>query len=127
MDAFKSFGLASAFNTSTDQLTDSRRILVRDAVIDCISTMWIFYTCMLFVGLLASLCIGRTELCKRYEEHKAGLGTEEANQIADEKGNRCGERKGLASIPACQEDIVSVHTSWGSLSLSLSLSLSFIC
>ena len=50
------------------------RTLVQDAVIDCLSTMWIFYICMLFVGLLAILCIGRTELCKRYEEHKAGLG-----------------------------------------------------
>ncbi|KAK0513947.1 hypothetical protein JMJ35_003669 [Cladonia borealis] len=68
-----------------NQLSDSQRSLIRDAVADSVSGMWIFYACMLFVGLLASLGIGRTQLSKKHDEHKTGLATEEANRLAHEK------------------------------------------
>ena len=86
-------GSAGSSATITNQLTEPQRSLVRAAVAASLSKMWIFYTCMLFVGLLASLGIGRTELSKKYEEHKTGLATEEANRRANnEKGDEDGEK-----------------------------------
>jgi hypothetical protein len=47
--------------------------------------MWIFFTCMLFVGLLVSPAIGVTKLSKAHEEYKTGLGTEEKNRLANRR------------------------------------------
>jgi hypothetical protein len=66
-------------------LTEEQRGLIRDAVSESLSKMWIFYTVLLFLGLLAGLAIGRMELSKHHEEHKIGLAAEEANRVANEK------------------------------------------
>jgi hypothetical protein len=45
--------------------------------------MWIFFTCVLFVGLLVSPAIGVTKLSKVHKEYKTGLDTEEKNRLAN--------------------------------------------
>ncbi len=87
-----SAGSASSINAVAGQLSDAQLSLVRDAVMDGLSKMWIFYTCLLFVGLLSSLGIGRVELSKQHEEHQTGLANEEANRLANEKRNPDQER-----------------------------------
>ena len=87
-------GSAGSVNV-INQLSDSQRSLVRGAVTDSVSKMWIFYACMLFVGMLASFGIGRTELSKKHQEHKTGLATEEANRLAHE--NKVLEQEEAAS------------------------------
>ncbi|RMZ82140.1 hypothetical protein DV738_g1889, partial [Chaetothyriales sp. CBS 135597] len=68
-----------------DSLTDSQRSLVLSAETDSLSKIWIFYTCLLFLGLLSGLGIGRTNLSKEHVEHKTGLDAEEANRRAYSK------------------------------------------
>ena len=63
---FLAGGTAGSANV-INQLSDLQRSLVRDAVADSVSMMWIFYACMLFVGFLASFGIGRTELSKKHD------------------------------------------------------------
>ena len=82
-----SAGSAGSANAIAGQLSDTQRSLVRDTITDGLSKMWIFYTCLLFVGLLSSLGIGRVELSKQHEEHKTGLVNEENNRLANEKRN----------------------------------------
>ena len=77
-------GGSGSSNAIYDQLTGLQRELVRREVTESLSKTWIFNTCMLFVGLLSSLGIGRKELEKKHEEHKTGLKTEEANRAANE-------------------------------------------
>ncbi|KAM3068359.1 hypothetical protein ACMFMG_009496 [Clarireedia jacksonii] len=72
-------------------LTASQRGVVRAALADSLSKMWIFYTCMLFLGLLFSFGIGRTTLSKKHEDYKTGLETEEANRLANASKVKKGE------------------------------------
>ncbi|PQE27754.1 Major facilitator superfamily domain general substrate transporter protein [Rutstroemia sp. NJR-2017a BVV2] len=82
-----SSGSASAIHS----LTASQREVVRVALADSLSKMWIFYTCMLFLGLLFSFGIGRTTLSKKHEDYKTGLETEEANRLANAGKGKNGE------------------------------------
>ncbi|CRG89194.1 hypothetical protein PISL3812_06230 [Talaromyces islandicus] len=71
----------SSDNTSiADSLTDAQLRLVRQKLTASLSKMWIFYTVLLFIGLLASLKIGQHELSKKHEEHKTGLAAEEKSR-----------------------------------------------
>ncbi len=76
-------GAAGVSNKVLDQLTDAQRSIVSGAVAESLSKMWIFYTCILFLGFLAALGIGSVELSKKHEEHKTGLAVEEANRLAN--------------------------------------------
>ena len=76
---------AGSADSVTSRLSEAQRNLISSALTDSLSKMWIFYTCLLFIGTLASLSIGRIELSKIHQEHKTGLGTEEANRVANEK------------------------------------------
>ena len=76
---------AGSIDSIADQLSEVQRNLITGALTESLSKMWIFYTCLLFVGTLASLGIGRSELSKQHQRHKTGLGTEETNRLANEK------------------------------------------
>jgi hypothetical protein len=66
-------GNAVAATFTTDKLTSEQRRVVSAAIADSLSKMWIFYTVIAGVGLIASLGIGKMELSKVYIETKTGL------------------------------------------------------
>ena len=77
-------GSSTAGSAISSQLSETQSNLLHSAIADSLSKIWIFYTCMLGVGLLCSLGIGRTELSKKHEEHETGLVTEEANRLQND-------------------------------------------
>lgn len=76
---------SSGSPSTLDALSDSHSGLIQAAIADSLSKMWIFYTCMLFLGFLFSFGIGRTNLSKEHEDYKTGLDTEKANRLANAK------------------------------------------
>ncbi|KAL9093355.1 MAG: hypothetical protein Q9165_004096 [Trypethelium subeluteriae] len=80
-------GSANVLNT----LSSSQLSLVHAAVIDSLSKMWIFYTCLLFLGFLSSFGISRTNLSRQYEGYQTGLAAEEKNRLANAKNGRNDE------------------------------------
>lgn len=81
-------GDAVAATFTINQLTSEQRHVVSAAITDSLSKMWIFYTVIAGVGLLASFMVGKMELSKVYVETKTGLKKEEkeiAARIPTEK------------------------------------------
>ena len=76
---------SSGSSNALDTLNSSQRSLIQVAITDSLSNMWIFYTCMLFLGFLFSFGIGRQNLSKEHIDHKTGLTVEEVNRLANAK------------------------------------------
>ena len=81
-------GDAVAATFAIKKLTTEQRHVVSAAVADSMSKMWIFYTVMAGVGLIASFCIRKMELSKVYVETKTGLKEEERKEPS---GNQAEE------------------------------------
>ena len=58
------------------QLTVAQQAIIHDAATESLSKMWIFYTVVSFIGLLASFGISRQELSSKHVETKTGLDAE---------------------------------------------------
>ena len=67
-------GSAGASTGVVSSLPDSQKGLVLAAYDQSLQTLWIFYTCIAFVGLGFSMLIGKRVLSKEHEETKTGLG-----------------------------------------------------
>jgi hypothetical protein len=68
----------SAISTSTGSMSGlslSGQSLIREAKTQSFSKMWILYTLVSFLGLLASMGIRKKALSKEHEEFKTGLST----------------------------------------------------
>ena len=102
----------SGSSGSLATLNDSQRSLVVNAEADSVSKIWIFYTCLLFLGLISSFGIGRTNLSREHVEHKTGLDTEEANRLANAKKVKEKESVGKEDVemgtPAGDNTIVTM-------------------
>lgn len=68
-------GAAAAANVEVvGTVTDPRmRLLVREAFAWSIRNMWIFYTCIGAIGMIASLFIKKAALSEEHTETKTGL------------------------------------------------------
>ena len=63
-----------------------------DAYGESLQALWIFYTCMAFLGLGVSLLIGRRTLSKEHEVTKTGL-----DEQRDMRKERAEERKRISA------------------------------
>ena len=62
-------------------LPPAQRALVQKATADSLSKMWILFTCVSALGILASFGIGRQELSQQHKEHRTGLTPENSDEI----------------------------------------------
>ena len=74
-------GAAVSSNSVIAALPPSQELLVREAIADSLSKMWILFTCVSALGLLASLGISRQELSRQHVEHRTGLKTEKSHEM----------------------------------------------
>ena len=66
------------------ELPAMQRAVVSQATTDSLSKIWIMYTIISFVGLLAAFGIGRFELTKTHTEFKTGLKTQKQGETHGE-------------------------------------------
>ncbi|KAK3044113.1 hypothetical protein LTS18_002150, partial [Coniosporium uncinatum] len=66
--------------------------VARQAFASSLSTMWILYTVIAFIGLLVSFLVGKQTLSKQHEQHKIGLEGEMQRKAENRrsKGSRAG-------------------------------------
>lgn len=77
-------GAAASSTSVIAALPPAQRTLVREATADSLSKMWILFTCVSALGLLASFGIGRQELSQQHMEHRTGLTPENLGEIAQQ-------------------------------------------
>ena len=58
-----------------------------------LSRMWIFFTVLLFLGLVASCFIRKAKLSESHEEHKTRLEEEEKNRLFNGEQGRQGDQE----------------------------------
>jgi hypothetical protein len=90
-DVIASLASGSAISTTTmpTNLTAGQYLLIKDAKSQSFSRMWILYTIMSFLGLVASLGISRQVLTTTNETYKPGIGLSSVTESdAEEKKSR---------------------------------------
>lgn len=75
-------GAAGANTQLIDSLPPDARTAVHFDVAESLQPMWIMYTCISAVGLLAALLIAKKKLTAQHEETKTGLEAERENEAA---------------------------------------------
>ena len=78
-------GSAISTTTKPTNFTTAQNLIIRDAKAQSFSQMWILYTVISFLGLLASLGIGKNALSTTHEEYKPGLGLSSATESDSEE------------------------------------------
>ncbi|KAI9687444.1 MAG: hypothetical protein M1822_002053 [Bathelium mastoideum] len=76
---------SSSSTSISHSLNSSQLSLVQAAIVNSLGKMWIFYTCLLFLGFVSSFGIGRTNLSRQHEDYQTGLAAEEKNRSANAK------------------------------------------
>ncbi len=72
-------------------LTNVQQLVVKTAITDSLSRIWIFYTVISFLGLLACIGIQKKVLSRDHVEAKTGLHQEKGAEGEMEKRNEAGE------------------------------------
>ncbi|KAL6711839.1 hypothetical protein ACN47E_002882 [Coniothyrium glycines] len=98
-------GSAGANVGLIQSLPENQKLVARTAFADSLSTMWILYACFAAFGLIASLCIKRNVLNKKYEEAQTGLEAEKAKRVEREaeRAERRRKRASKGSLPVDPE------------------------
>lgn len=97
-------GSAGANTAIVSKLPGNEMVVAVGAYTQSLQTMWIFYTCIAFVGLCVSLAIGKNVLSKTHETTKTGLAAEE--QAHRERKERKAEKaERLRSANKSKEEV----------------------
>lgn len=94
---------SQSFGSSTTIVRDlpaAQKAVVDDAYTSSLRTMWIFYTCISAVGIVAALFIGKKELSKTHE--KARTGIEEQERIRQQELEEKRQRKSQIDLEKAQ-------------------------
>jgi len=85
-------GNAGANVAVVEALPPGPQSVARQAFASSLSTMWILYTVIAFIGLLVSFLVGKQTLSKQHEQHKIGLEGEMQRKAENRrsKGSRAG-------------------------------------
>ena len=83
-------GAPVSLTSAIAALPPAQRGLVHEALTDSPSKMWILFTCVSALGLLASIGIGRQELSRQHVEHRTGLNPENSDGIV-QKQEKAGQ------------------------------------
>jgi len=66
-----------------NSLPDAQKTVVRVVYTESLKTLWIFYVCISFLGLLTCFMLKKVVLSKTHIEHKTGLETEQKQKQMD--------------------------------------------
>jgi hypothetical protein len=89
-------GSAISTTTISTNFTTVQNAMIREAKAQSFSKMWILYTVISFLGLIASMGIGKNDMSTKHEEHKTGLGLSsitESEKESKEKGVQTTQRE----------------------------------
>lgn len=76
-------GAVGGARNIVNALPAAQQSVVRDVYTESLKTMWIFYVCIAFLGLVTSFLLKKKVLSKTHNEHKTGLATEQKQKQMD--------------------------------------------
>ncbi|KAL8663916.1 MAG: hypothetical protein Q9202_003465 [Teloschistes flavicans] len=94
--SFLGGGSAGAATDVVKNLPSAQRKVATQVYTESLKTMWIYYTAIAFVGLLASFMIGRQTLSKVHEVRKQGLAGQEEErkrELEERRAKRESKRR----------------------------------
>lgn len=80
-------------------LPDAQKSVVRVVYTESLKTLWIFYVCIAFLGLVTCFLFKKKVLSKTHKEHKTGLATEQQHKLMDLEARKKEEGGDVEAAP----------------------------